>query len=92
MKTKTFLVYADPGHSWAKVSKDFLLKLLGPHWRSCFTLFSYEKGNYVYLEEDEDVHRLIVHCREKGIEAVFKEGSTAERRSKIRSYPSLAPM
>lgn len=93
MKTQTFLVYADPGHAWAKVSKTFLARIIGPHWRSVFTPFSYERGAYVYLEEDVDAGRLVNWCKANGITPVFKEGSTCRnRQSRIRRYDYLSPV
>lgn len=92
MKTRTFLVYADPGHAWVKVSKAFLARIIGPHWRSVFTPFSYERGAFVYLEEDCDAGRFANWCKANGITPVFKEGSTcATRYSRIRGYSVLYP-
>ena len=93
MKTRTFLVYSDPGHAWVKVPKAFLHRLLGLYWRMHFTPFSYERGDYAYLEEDCDASRLVKLCRDNGITPVFKEGSTcANRQSRIRSYAPHAPL
>lgn len=92
MKTRTFPVYSDPGHAWVKVSKAFLARIIGPQWRSVFTPFSYERGDYVYLEEDVDAGRLVHWCKSNGITPVFKEGSTcAARYSRIRGYSVLSP-
>jgi hypothetical protein len=91
MKTRTFLVYSDPGHAWVKVPKPFLARILGSTWRQAFTSCSYERGVHAYLEEDEDAARLITHCRAAGIEPVFKEGSTcAKRYSRIRNYSRIS--
>jgi hypothetical protein len=92
MASRTFLVYSDPGHSWAKVPKAFLVRIIGPHWRSVFTPFSYERGEFVYLEEDDDAGRFVNWCRANGIEPVFKSGSCSNRYSRIRNYAPLAPM
>lgn len=89
MTTRSFPVYSDPGHAWVKVSKTFLTRLLGTAWRQTFTPYSYERGDYVYLEEDDDAARLITACRSAGIEPRFTDGSTSSTESRIRSYPSL---
>lgn len=49
MKTYTF--YSDPGHSWLKVTRAELKRL-----DLCDKIsgYSYEDGDYVYLEEDCD--------------------------------------
>jgi hypothetical protein len=93
MKTRTFPVYSDPGHAWVKVPIAFLTEVVGLQWRKHFTCFSYERGAYVYLEEDQDAPRFVKQCRAAGIEPVFKEGSScASRYSRIRNYAQLAPI
>lgn len=90
MKTRTFPVYADPGHAWVKVKKAFLEQLLGPQWRKQFTCFSYERGDSVYLEEDQDAATLMAACNQAGIEPKGRYSHT-DRPSRIRSYAPLAP-
>lgn len=93
MKTRTFLCYSDPGHAWIKVEKAFLERLLGTHWRKTFTCFSYERGDNVYLEEDEDAYRFVRACQASGIQPMFKQSSSnVSRRSRIRSYAPLSPI
>ena len=97
MKTRTFPVYADPGHAWVKVEKAFLEQLLGPQWRKQFTCFSYERGDHVYLEEDQDAATFVEACRSAGIEPTWRSShanwrSHANRYSRIRSYAPLAPL
>ena len=94
MQTRIFRVHSDPGHAWVKVPKAFLAKIIGSNWRSVFTPFSYERGDYVYLEEDDDASRFVNWCRANSIEPVFKEASTgaATKRSRIRTYAPLAPL
>ena len=93
MKTRTFPVFADPGHAWVKVKKAFLEQLLGPHWRKHFTCFSYERGEHVYLEEDCDASTFDKLLRANGITPVYKSGSNAGTRySRIRNYSHLAPL
>ncbi len=93
MKTRTFRVYYDPGHAWVKVPKPFLARTIGADWRKVFTCFSYERGAYVYLEEDEDAARFINWCRAASIEPVLRHCyyRRTDRPSRIRSYAPLAP-
>jgi hypothetical protein len=91
MKTRAFLVYADPGHAWVKVEKAFLERLLGTHWRKQFTCFSYERGDHVYLEEDEDAASLVKACSAAGIEPAWRLHHS-NRISRIRSYAPLSPI
>lgn len=93
MQTRIFRVHSDPGHAWVKVPKTFLARIIGEHWRSVFTPFSYERGEYVYLEEDEDASRFVHWCHTNSIEPVFKSASTgaATKYSRIRNYQPLAP-
>jgi len=82
MRTKTIIVYADPGHAWAKVSKKELVKL---GIANEISSFSYENGDFAFLEEDCDLEKYIMALRAKGIEYKFKENH-ANRQSKIRNY------
>jgi hypothetical protein len=93
MTTRTFRFYSDPGHGWVRVEKAFLLQIIGDNWRDTFTQFSYERGDYVYLEEDADAARFTHWCRASGIEPVFKSASPgiANRYSRIRNYLPLSP-
>lgn len=93
MKTRTFPVYSDPGHAWIRVPIDFLVRTIGPDWRKAFTSFSYERGQYVYLEEDEDARRFMDLSCAAGIKLLLKPASTgvANRYSRIRNYAPLAP-
>lgn len=86
MKTKTIIVYADPGHAWAKVSKKELVKL---GIANEISGFSYEKGEFAYLEEDCDLGKYVMALKEKGIVFKFKETHT-NRQSKIRNYYSYS--
>ena len=90
-KTLTFDVYNDPGHSWIKVHASFLEKIIGHHWRQNFTSFSYEKGRWLYLEEDVDALLFVNCCRAIGIEPRWREHHT-NKRSRIRSYAVLSPL
>lgn len=82
MKTKTILFYSDPGHGWAKVSKKELVKL---GIASEISGFSYERGDFAYLEEDCDLEKYIMALRAKGIVYKFKENFT-NNQSRIRNY------
>ena len=82
MRTKTILVYADPGHAWAKVSKKELAKL---GIANEISGFSYERGEFAYLEEDCDLEKYIMALRAKGIVYKFKENFT-NNQSRIRNY------
>jgi hypothetical protein len=52
MAQKVFTIYEDGGHAWAKVPRALLAKLgLLPQ----ISQYSYERGDFVYLEEDCDL-------------------------------------
>lgn len=82
MRTKTILVYADPGHAWAKVSKKELA-MLGI--ANEISGFSYENGDFAFLEEDCDLEKYLMVLRARNIVYKFKENFT-NRQSKIRNY------
>lgn len=73
-------VYADPGHAWAKVERSKLEKLgILNKISSC----SYQRGEFVYLEEDCDFS---IFVNAVGRENVTIDESFSNRDSKIRSY------
>ncbi|MEB3320131.1 MAG: hypothetical protein VKI63_04240 [Cyanobium sp.] len=88
MKTLTFAVISDPGHAWVKVNFRHLERIIGPHWRSCFSPYSYERGDHAYLEEDDDAATFIKACRGAGIEPRWRT-RYANRESRVRHYDSL---
>ena len=92
MKTLTFKVWHDPGHAWIKCSKKRLVRFFGEHWRKEFTPYSFEKGDYVYLEEDDDASTLIKRLKENGITPVWDSHYNQTKYSKIRNYPRLSPI
>lgn len=77
--------YSDPGHGWAKIKRETLRKsgILAK-----VTPFSYQRGDYVYLEEDCDLSLLFKTMDAKG-EALTLRNHSADKRSKIRSYASF---
>lgn len=88
MKKTTIQFYSDPGHGWAKVSRDTLASfgLLNK-----ISAYSYQRGQFVYLEEDCDLSTYIQALTAAGIPFKFRESVCLERRSKIRSYDSYRP-
>jgi hypothetical protein len=76
-------VYTDPQHGWVKVKRTLLDKLeIADKISRC----SYQRGDFVYLEEDCDAGLLINALKVRGIEYSFKTSWT-NRSSKIRNYP-----
>lgn len=79
-------VYADPGHAWGKVSEAQLTRL-GLTFGD-FSNYSYRRGDFIYLEEDDDLSRFII----KHVEVLDKKPTWGEHQSnktsKIRNYDS----
>ena len=75
-------IYSDPGHAWCKVPRSLLVKY---NIEGDITSFSYQRGDYVYLEEDCDLPLLVTTLRAWGKTVEFKELHT-NKSSKIRSY------
>jgi hypothetical protein len=82
MKTMKIRIYADPGHAWAAIKRDTLIKL---GIADKITTYSYQRNDMAYLEEDCDLSTLISAARNAGITLTFDERHT-NKRSKIRSY------
>lgn len=77
-----FNVYSDPGHAWCKVHRS-LIENLGIAGK--ITSYSYQRGEYVYLEEDCDLSTFATALRATGRTIQFREFNT-DKQSKIRSY------
>jgi len=74
--------YSDAGHGWAKVHKEFLAKL---GIENKITSYSYERGDYAYLEEDCDVSTLVKAAEAHDYKIMWQQQPQADR-SRIRSY------
>lgn len=74
--------YADPGHGWGAVKRQVLFQ---HQVADKISIYSYQKGNTVYLEEDNDLPTLVTALALKGITVEWQEKHT-DRRSPIRSY------
>ena len=79
--------YIDPGHGWMKVKREEL-KELGVENK--ITGYSYERGEFVYLEEDGDASIFIDALERKSGEN-FEENKhlrqhISDKNSKIRGY------
>lgn len=81
-KALTFKSYEDAGHGWLAVKRKLLLEF---GLMELVSMFSYERGQTVYLEEDCDVSLFISALKQRGIEYQFKSGKWCEY-SPIRSY------
>ena len=82
MKTRVFNFYEDPGHGWIKVPRKLCQKL---HILPFITGYSYERGEYLYLEEDCDYSTFLYAMKAKGIAFKLKYNHS-NKQSKIRSY------
>ncbi len=78
--------YSDPGHGWVAVKRE-LLENLGIAHR--ISVYSYQKGNTVYLEEDCDFSVLIEAFKQNRISFELDHKYT-DNRSPIRSYENYA--
>jgi hypothetical protein len=79
---KTIQVFGDGGHAWAKVKRSELIDL---NIAQYISVYSYERGEYVYLEEDCDLNSYVDALKNKGIAFKFKE-KYSNKSSKIRNY------
>jgi len=74
--------YSDPGHGWVAVKRQLLVDL---GILDKITLYSYQKGNTVYLEEDCDFSTLMTALSNKGI-ALELDRKCTNKSSPIRCY------
>ena len=81
---KIFSTYNDPSHGWVKVKRSLLAKLNILH---IITNSSYERKEFVYLEEDYDASTFhYAYVKAYGLKPIYKSFHT-NRQSKIRRYP-----
>jgi ATP-dependent Zn protease len=78
-------IYADSGHAWGKVNRA-LLNRLGIEAQ--ISPFSYQREQYVYLEEDCDLMRLFHALDAQGIKYEIKDRLARYAPSKIRTFES----
>lgn len=81
-KTFTCIYYTDPGHGWFKVKRSVLHNL---GIADQISLYSYQRGDYVYLEEDCDAFLLHQALKEQGTTLVTHRKHT-DNDSRIRTY------
>lgn len=82
---RTVPFYTDPGHGWLRVQRGDL-QALGIEDK--ITPFSYQRGIFVYLEEDLDAGVYLVAAKEAGWVVSVKEQKPTNRSSTIRNYDS----
>jgi hypothetical protein len=85
---KSFDVYSDPGHGWAKVPFS-VLRDLGIIDK--ITHYSYQRNGFAFLEEDCDLSTLVIALRDRGITPKFREHVAREKYSRIRGYCHYSP-
>ena len=83
MKTLKLKFYPDAGHGWLAVKRKLLKEL---NILDKITGYSYERGQTVYLEEDQDADTLWKTMIEKKIKFEIIHPDTWPDHSPIRSY------
>lgn len=86
-KTFNITVYNDPSHAWGKVRRDVLKNLKIDKYVS---RFSYQRGAYVYLEEDCDLSLLCQTLHANNTRVIFNEKHT-NKPSRVRTYDHYQP-
>lgn len=81
-KNKKITVFCDPGHAWGKVARSELIEM---GLIDKITSYSYQCGEWVYLEEDCDLARYVDALEKAGFTPRFKS-SYSKNSSKIRTY------
>lgn len=80
---KVFKHYQDPSHGWIAVKRE-LVESLG--LASKITMFSYQRGKTVYLEEDVDAPLVLNELSKRGVLWTVVGNSHRGMRSPIRGY------
>jgi hypothetical protein len=74
--------YSDPGHGWGAVKRHVLTDL---GIADKITIYSYQKGDTVYLEEDCDLATLVTALKARGVAYSYIEKHT-DKIHPVRSY------
>lgn len=83
--------FSDPGHGWLKVERRELVEL---GIENQISGYSYQKGDYVYLEEDGDASKFADAWEAKHQVKLMNASITyhiADRASRIRTYQPFNP-
>lgn len=85
IKKRVLLHYfSDPGHGWLRVPRAMLTRL---GIEEKITPFSYQRGQWVYLEEDCDMSRFCKVCEASDLYSIsIRERRPSQRESAIRTY------
>jgi len=81
-KSRTYDFYSDPGHGWMKVPKSQIAEL---GIENDISSSSHQRGDYAYLEEDQDATTFIHAMNRQGYEVKIHD-HIADKQSKIRNY------
>lgn len=76
------IFYSDAGHGWGVVHRKELIKY---NVIDKITKYSYQKGDWVYLEEDCDLYMFIQAVEKTGQKVTLKCRRSTQR-SRIRDY------
>ena len=83
MKTR-FKFYSDPSHGWVKVDRPILVSL---GIIDKITPFSYQRGDFVYLEEDQDLSTFFnAFFTKYGKDPILVHMPQSNNRSRIINY------
>lgn len=79
--------FSDPGHGWLKVKRAELQRL---GIEKAISRFSYQRGAFIYLEEDADLSRFVLTKQAHGESFEIRE-HISHRLSRIRDYAYYIP-
>lgn len=79
-----YVLYDDPGHAWLRVTRKELEEL---NILKSISIYSYEQGQFVYLEEDCD---LSIFLKAKGVE--YHELNASEFNDDSNIVRSMQPL
>lgn len=86
-KKFSITVYSDPSHAYGKVKREVLKNLRLDKYISSY---SFQRGDYVYLEEDRDLAMLCQALYDNNTRVVFNE-KTTNKPSRVRTYDRYQP-
>jgi len=87
LATPTLTLYSDPAHAWLRVNRAAADAIMRDQFKK-LTPFSYQRAEWIYLEEDQDAGTFLASAADRGINFQVVSKHT-NNRSRIRTYDSL---
>jgi hypothetical protein len=89
IENKTYIFHEDNAHGWLQVERKEINEL---GLAEAVSIYSYQRGKYVFLEEDCDMTRFcLAYCNKFGYSPMIISSNSREAYSQIRDFDRYFP-